>query len=118
MKKEKDSSNDNKKKPQKPKTKTKREREHEIQQNYAKYEQWLKEKGASQDTLWAWDCFYRVAHDDAFKLAICAFPSMEFLAKVMLREMAVVQEKIKEKEKLEREDSALKDIQSDTMVEQ
>jgi len=51
----------------------------------------LKAKGASKETIVAWQCAIKVKYVAAFSLAMTAAPSLEMLAKLLLREYAVIE---------------------------
>jgi len=50
------------------------------------------DKGVAKETIAAWDCAINVGFKNAVALAIAAYPSMEMIAKIILREHAYVEQ--------------------------
>jgi len=54
----------------------------------AQVEEILKSRGATSDTIVAWQCAVKVKYFNAFELALQATPSIEMVAKLLVRECA------------------------------
>jgi hypothetical protein len=51
----------------------------------------LKSRGATADTIVAWQCACKVKYFNAFELALQATPFIEMLAKLLLREYGYIE---------------------------
>lgn len=75
---------------QQPKKKSKRELYHEREKHFEVFSKYLKDRGASNETIASWYCVSNIGYTDAFTLAVQALGSMELLAKILLIEHAIV----------------------------
>jgi len=52
--------------------------------------EYLTQKGASKTTIMAWECALRVGYFNAFLIAVTALPSMEMIARLLIREKVIL----------------------------
>ncbi len=62
------------------------------QENLPELRPFLETKGATQETMAAWQCAFNVGYKNALALAIAAYPSMETISRIIIREYAFVEQ--------------------------
>jgi hypothetical protein len=70
--------------------KIKKERLKDREKDFDPCAKWLQDKGASPETIMAWQCCSKVGQDEGFMIALRSFPSLEALTKILLHELPTI----------------------------